>query len=147
VLKEGIKYAGQVYWHPELAVLVGEDVLVRAAPSYTAPDELEVFFQEHWRCTVLSLSSEAGQAVSRSVVAGAQRRQRAHARHRLNAARELLETAEPSSVRKRQTGQRAASALDTPAALSPPSRAEDLFDFLVEKASNQKGHSDDPRTR
>jgi putative transposase len=27
VLKEGIKYAGQVYWHTELAILVGEDVL------------------------------------------------------------------------------------------------------------------------
>ncbi|MDQ6644397.1 MAG: Mu transposase C-terminal domain-containing protein, partial [Chloroflexota bacterium] len=38
VLKEGIKYAGERYWHPELAVLVGEDVLVRAAPHYTAPE-------------------------------------------------------------------------------------------------------------
>ena len=49
VLKEGIKYAGERYWHPELSVLVGEDVLVRAVPHYTAPDELEVFFEGKWR--------------------------------------------------------------------------------------------------
>ncbi len=39
VLKEGIKYLGRIYWHADLATLVGEDVLVRAAPSYMAPDE------------------------------------------------------------------------------------------------------------
>ncbi len=41
VLKEGIKYAGERYWHPELSMLVGEYVLVRAAAHYTAPDEIE----------------------------------------------------------------------------------------------------------
>ncbi len=35
VHKDGIKYAAERYWHPELSVLVGEDVLVRAAPHYT----------------------------------------------------------------------------------------------------------------
>jgi len=139
VLKEGIKYAGQHYWHPELAVLVGEDVLVRAAPCYTAPDELEVFFEGHWRCTAFALTSGAGQAVSREAVASAQRRQRAHARHRIETARETLETSPPASTPRRQTRRQKASLLDTPPAPSPAVRSPDLFDFLVARQTSQKG--------
>ncbi len=141
VLKEGIKYAGDRYWHPELAVLVGEEVLVRAAPSYTTPDELEVFFQEQWRCTAFALTSAKGQAVSREVVASAQRRQRVHARRRIEAAREALQTPPLDATTKRQARRRAASALDEPPASLPFTRSPDLFDFLAAKLPNQKGHS------
>ena len=97
VLKEGIKYAGERYWHPELSVLVGESVLVRAAPHYTAPEELEVFFEGKWRCTAFALSSSQGQTIERQVVVDAQRRQRAHARSRIKAAREMVRSTSSSS--------------------------------------------------
>jgi putative transposase len=135
VLKEGIKYAGHVYWHAELAVLVGEDVLVRAAPCYSAPDELEVFFQEQWRCTAFALPSAKGQAVQRKDVAQAQRRQRAHARRRIEQAREALQTS-PSTPADQSRRQRKAPA--SPEVLVAPlssSRSPDLFDFLVARAA------------
>jgi transposase InsO family protein len=97
VLKAGIKYAGQRYWHPELAVLVGDYVLIRAAPHYTAPDEIEVFFEGQWRCTAFALTSPQGQALDRQVVAAAQRRQRAHARSRIRTAHETLQSIVSSS--------------------------------------------------
>lgn len=71
-------------------MLVGEDVLVRAVPHYTAPDEVEVFFEGQWRCTAFALTSLKGQAVERQMVVEAQRRQRAHARRRIDAARDIL---------------------------------------------------------
>src|SRR5690242_7333990 len=89
VHKDGIKYAADRYWHPELSVLVGEDVLVRATPHYTAPDEIEVFFEGKWRCTAFALSSLQGQTLERQVIVEAQRRQRAHARGRIKAARDI----------------------------------------------------------
>ena len=92
VHKDGIKYAAERYWHPELSVLVGEDVLVRAAPHYTAPEEIEVFFEGKWRCTAFALSSPQGQTLERQVIVEAQRRQRAHARSRIKAARDVYET-------------------------------------------------------
>ena len=93
VLKEGIKYAGERYWHPELSVLVGEDVLVRAVPHYTAPDEVEVFFEGKWRCTAFALTSLKGQAVGRPMVVKAERRQRAQPRRRIDAARAMIQAA------------------------------------------------------
>ena len=66
---------------------VVEEVLVRAAPCYTAPSELEVFFEGQWRCTAFALSSAKGQAVQRHDVVEAQRRQRVQARRRIQAAR------------------------------------------------------------
>lgn len=141
VLKEGIKYAGQVYWHTELAVLVGEDVLVRAAPCYTAPDELEVFFEGQWRCTAFALTSAKGQRVQRKEIAQAQRRQRAHARRRIEEAREAIETSSSPPPEKRQRSNKVASLPEVPVAPPFSSRAPDLFDFLVEQQTNQKGRA------
>ena len=98
VLKEGIKYAGERYWHPELALFVGEDVVVRAAPCYTAPDEIEVFFEGQWRCTAFAFTSHKGQSLERQVVVEAQRRQRAYARSRIKAAREMLQSASSTTL-------------------------------------------------
>jgi hypothetical protein len=131
VLKEGIKYGGRVYWHADLATIVGEDVLVRAAPSYTAPDELEVYFQMQWRCTAFALDSAKGRAVPRPVVAEAQRRQRAHARKLIAAAREKGAETPPSTTPPRSPRSRAEPAPPTPPALASGERSPDFFDFLL----------------
>lgn len=143
VLKEGIKYAGEVYWHAELAVLVGADVLVRAAPSYRAPDELEVFYAGQWRCTALALSSARGAAIPREVVAAAQQRQRAQAHRRIAQARETLEPAPAAPVAPRARRPKQPPPLPTtPPAAGPPTdaapptpppsaRATDVFDYLL----------------
>jgi transposase InsO family protein len=151
VLKEGIKYLGERYWHPELAVLVGEDVLVRAAPHYTAPAEIEVFFDGQWRCTAFALTSPQGQALERPVVAAAQRRQRMHARQRISTAQEMVHThvtstdspASTSTSKQQRKQQRKRHSSDTfdlpvsssasvpPFSLVSPRCSQDLFDFLV----------------
>ena len=131
VLKEGIKYSGRVYWHADLATLMSEGVLVRAAPSYQAPDELEVYFQEQWICTAFALDSAKGQALPRSVVAKAQRRQRAHARQRIATARKTREEATASKAAQRSPRRRAEPAAPLPSATVPLVRPPDLFDFLI----------------
>jgi len=138
VLKEGIKYAGERYWHSELAVLVGEEVLVRAAPCYTAPSELEVYFEGQWRCTAFALSSAKGQAVQRHDVVEAQRRQRVQARRRIQAAREALEGPAPSAPEQRKRRRQTTSALDGPVAPLSSPRSPDLFDFLVARAAQAR---------
>lgn len=138
VLKEGIKYAGERYWHSELAVLVGEEVLVRAAPCYTAPDELEVFFEGQWRCTAFALTSAKGQAVQRQEVVEAQRRQRGHARRRIKAARKALETLPPSATEQRTGRGQAALSHEVPVAPLASPRTPDLFDFLVARAAQAR---------
>ncbi len=145
VLKQGIKYSGRVYWHPGLATLVDEDVLVRAAPSYVAPDELEVYFEDQWQCTAFALDSAKGQALPRSVVSEAQRHQRATARRRITKAqKEAQETGKeaPSSESKqRSSGRRAVKVPDLPPIASPSPRPPDLFDFLVaEQARKDTSH-------
>ncbi len=131
VLKEGVKYGGRVYWHVDLATLVGEDVLVRAAPSYTAPDELEVYFEKQWRCTAFALDSAKGQAVPRPVVAEAQRRQRVHARKLIATAHETIEKSTSSKTTQRASRQRAVASPPVSPVTAPSLRPPDLFDFLV----------------
>ena len=144
VLKEGIKYAGERYWHPELAVLVGEEVLVRAAPCYTAPDELEVFFEGQWRCTAFALISTKGQAIQRKEVVEAQRHQRAQARRRIQTAREALEVPPPLATEERKRRRQATASLDIPVTPLSSPHSPDLFDFLVARAEQgRKGVSHD----
>ena len=131
VLKEGIKYGGRVYWHADLATLVGEDVLVRAVPSYTAPDELEIYFETQWRCTAFALDSARGQAVPRPVIVEAQRRQRSHARKRITAARETIAEATPSKTPSHTPRRRAEPPRSVSPTLVEASRPPDLFDFLI----------------
>ncbi len=132
VLKEGIKYLGRIYWHADLATLVGEDVLVRAAPSYMAPDELEVYFGKQWRCTAFALDSAKGLALPRSVVTEAQRHQRETARRRIAKAQARAKEAPPPPQSEQRPARRRVA--PTPDLSAPPSlsaRPPDLFDFLV----------------
>ncbi len=94
VIKEGIKFEGGVYWHSDLGPLVGEDVAIRAAPSYTNPQDIEVFHRGEWVCTASAMDSETGLSVSREVVAGAQHDQRAAARRQIDDARAALRDAD-----------------------------------------------------
>jgi hypothetical protein len=137
VLKEGIKYSGRVYWHADLATLVGEDVLVRAAPSYKAPDELEVYVENQWRCTAFALDSAKGQELPRSVVSQAQRQQRAHARQRIAAAQETVASTTASKTARRSPRKRT-----EPPAPVPSARPPDLFDLLVAQQA-RKDHAHD----
>jgi hypothetical protein len=162
VHKEGIKYAAELYWHPELAVLVGEYVLVRAAPHYTAPEEIEVFFEGNWRCTAFALTSPQGQTLERKVIVDAQRQQRAHARSRIKAAHHVYETLQSthpsldSAAKQQSTGrqnkgedrgrQQPANLLPnlpTPSALpaSLTTHQPDLFDFLVAQQADENNQS------
>jgi hypothetical protein len=142
VLKEGIKYLGRIYWHADLATLVGEDVLVRAAPSYMAPDELEVYFEDQWRCTAFALDSAKGQALPRSVVSNAQRHQRFEARRCITQAKEVaqaaVKSAPPSQSEQRPPRQRVASTSDLSASSSVSARLPDIFDFLVAEQSRKE---------
>ena len=142
VLKEGIKYLGQIYWHANLATLVGEEVLVRASPSYMAPDSLEVYFEEQWRCTAFALDSAKGQALPRSVVSDAQRHQRSEARRRITKAkeivREMAKDIPPSQSEQRPPRRRATPPPDLAASSSLSVRPPDLFDFLVAKQSGKE---------
>jgi putative transposase len=76
-LKEGIKYTNRVYWSDDLAATVPVDspVLLRAAPAYTKPDTVEVFYQGQWVCTANARDSEMGRAVTGQQVLTAQRQQ------------------------------------------------------------------------
>lgn len=142
VLKEGIKYGGRVYWHANLATLVGEDILVRAAPSYQAPDELEVYFENQWRCTAFALDSAKGQALPRSEVAQAQQRQRAHARQRIATAYEIVAQATPTKTAPPSPRRRAEPPTPPSSPSVPLARPPDLFDLLVAQRT-RKDHTHD----
>lgn len=100
-----------------------------------APDELEVYFEEQWRCRAFALDSAKGQALPRSVVSGAQRHQRAEARRRITKAQDVVQQvvkdAPPSQSPQRPPQRRAAPPPDLSASPSLSARPPDLFDFLV----------------
>jgi len=148
--KIGIRYRTREYWHDALSSLVDESVLVRAGPSYTAPDEIEVFHDGHWVCTAFATDSERGRAVNRSDIRTAQRRQRQAARQMIDEAREALEDAEreigeltqetmasePSQERPQQRDE------DTePEKSRPKDRDSDFLDSLAGIGTDQKQES------
>ena len=94
VIKEGIKYDGRIYWHMALAPLVSENVLIRVEPSYSAPDEIQVFYDGQWICTALATDSEEGQQVTPAQIRAAQREQRQKARQEIEHYRSALEDAD-----------------------------------------------------
>ena len=91
VLKTGIKYLNRLYWHRALGDLVGKSVLVRSAPNYTPPDDIEVFERDTWICTAFSIDSEVGRAMIAKAVRDAQREQREQVWKRIHEARAAVE--------------------------------------------------------
>ena len=94
VIKTGISYKGRTYWHVELAALVGENVLIRAALPYSAPDEIEVFHRGTWICTAFAMDSDRGRLVDRREIREAIEAQRSTIRTEIETARRAVEEAE-----------------------------------------------------
>ena len=94
VIKEGVKYAGRVYWHAALARLVGEDVLIRAEPLYMTPEEIEVYHGGSWICTAFATDSTLGRTITRQQIAEAQREQRETIRQKIRRARATVKDAD-----------------------------------------------------
>jgi putative transposase len=91
VIKTGIKYQSRLYWHTALAEFVGKKVLVRSAPNYVSPEDIEVFDRDSWICTAFATDSEEGKAVTAKAVRDAQRYQREQIRNRIHEARDAVE--------------------------------------------------------
>ncbi len=90
VRKEGIQLDNRIYWHENLGDIVNQPVLVRAAPAYKAPDEIEVFYDGTWFCTAVAIDSPKGRAIPREQIAAAQHTQRRRIKGRIAHARASL---------------------------------------------------------
>lgn len=138
ILKDGIYYRGRLYWDPRLPAYVGEQVVVRVAPIYRPPDEIEVYRirNRQWLCTAKAMDSPAGQAVTQLDIVNAKREQRASLRHSIEQAREEAKAVDreiaalppkeidPASSTPEQemaTTKRSASPSDDAQASPPPS--------------------------
>jgi putative transposase len=135
VINVGIKYNNRVYWHSELAGVVGEDVIVRVAPSYAPPDEIEVFHDGQWLCTAFATDSETGKAVTRRQIAAAQHAQRERIKNRIGQAREALKKADREIEEKAKEPlpdkpQGSPQAKDKPKSKKPKGRRGRKADFL-----------------
>lgn len=106
VIKEGIKYLGRVYWHESLLdhVCIGDDILIRSAPKYTHPDEIQVYAQGQWICSAFARDSALGKEVTGRQVAGAQRGQRAKARLKIKGEQAMLQATD-KEIAQRQAEQ------------------------------------------
>jgi putative transposase len=82
ILKDGIYYRGRLYWDSRMPAHVGVHVVVRAAPIYRPPDEIEVYLEKNrqWLCAAKATDSPAGQAITQLDIANAKREQRASLR-------------------------------------------------------------------
>lgn len=93
VQKFGIAFGGRTYWHPELGLLVGRDVIVRSPHPYLAPDTVEVFFGERWICSAFATDSQRGRDLTRDEIASAQRQQKKEFRSEIAQSRVAYEQA------------------------------------------------------
>ncbi len=94
VHKSGIKYEGRKYWHVDLFDMIGEEVIIRTKPVYTAPDEIEVFHTDEWKCTAFAIDSGRGYSVKRQEIRDAQRQQNQNVRQEITETRRALKEAE-----------------------------------------------------
>lgn len=141
VIKPGIKYLNRLYWHRALGDLVGKSVLVRSAPNYTPPDDIEVFHRDIWICTAFAIDSEVGKALIAKDVRDAQREQRELAWKRIHEARDAVEQVDAEI---------AALQLDSKGnSLPPPSQPRDApSDASVpQEAQASKGEREDTKGR
>ena len=88
--KFGIQYRKRTYWNRDLGTVIGKHVLIRATPSYAAPDDIEVFYEDLWVCTAFATDSEKGKAVTAEDVREAKQEQRQQIRQRLHEARDAV---------------------------------------------------------
>ena len=93
VQKFGISFKGRTYWHTELGLLVGRDVIVRTPHPYLAPDTLEVFSGDRWVCSAFATDSQRGKAITRDDIAQAQRQQNKLIKSEITQAKAIYEHA------------------------------------------------------
>lgn len=133
VLKTGIKYAGRQYWHPNLAVLVGDSVALRIEPSYSAPDTVEVFHNGQWVCTAYADDTAEYKNIPRELISNAQLEQKQMARETIANARSALNEvdSELSQIVGNQPENKKKAPQTRKKQESPKSqRKPDLFDIL-----------------
>lgn len=53
VLKDGIRYRNNTYWHSALAYYVGKEVQIMMKPRQISPETIGVFFEQRWICSAL----------------------------------------------------------------------------------------------
>lgn len=90
VIKTGIKYGGREYWHQNLALLVGQDVILRVDPVYGAPDTIEVYHNASWICTAYATDTDSYHSIPAEVIAAAQKEQLMFGREQIAEARSFL---------------------------------------------------------
>lgn len=96
VQKDGIAFKTKKYWHPDLAPLVREKVLIRADTRYEAPEEIEVFHDGQWICTAFDQNSERGRRVTDADIGRAKKQQRRQANENIKQKKHALKTMERS---------------------------------------------------
>jgi putative transposase len=111
ITKGRISLDGRLYFHPELATLVGEHVLVRRPTHYGPPDSIEVFHSGTWICTAVALDSDLADEISAKDVREAQKAQRRSAREQIKAAKKALKD-DDHEAGQQQAG--ASESQDTP---------------------------------
>ncbi len=102
VSKLGVQYRKRLYWNRELGTVIGKHVLTRATPSYAAPDEIEVYYEDRWVCTATAADSEKGKAVTAEEVRTAQQEQRQQIRQRIHEARDSVINADAEIAKHQQ---------------------------------------------
>ncbi len=123
--KWGIKHDDRKYWHDTFSEVVGEDVIVRTAPYYDGPDEIEVFHKKAWLCTAFAYESERGEDVTPADVAGAQRNQRQSIRRGIKEGRQDLRAADREIAKsKNNTDQQASGESPKPSKPTTPPAAK-----------------------
>jgi putative transposase len=90
VFKDGIHYRDRIYWHQTLPTLIGSDVLIRTAPIYRPPEEIEVFQDEYWICTAIATDSDLSQGVTREEMGKAKQEQKGHWNRQIKEARDAV---------------------------------------------------------
>ena len=136
VSKKGIHYASRIYWHSEIACLVGEQVLIRADTRFGSPDEIEVFHGEKWVCTAFATDSEQGTAVTPEQVSEAKKAQRRKLMDKAKNAKQIARRAEKKagnkqSEKKQSPNEQNPNKPSKPNVPPPSPRFEDDDDFLL----------------
>jgi putative transposase len=119
ITKGRISLDGRLYFHPELATIVGEHILVRRTTHYGPPDFIEVYKDGAWVCTAVALDSDLADDISAKEVREAQKAQRKSAREQIEAAKQALKEDD------HEAGQQQARTSDPKNQTNDASQAED----------------------
>jgi transposase InsO family protein len=143
VQRTGIHMENRVYWNKALATRIGTWVVIRSAPHYQAPDQIEVFQKKQWLCTAKATDTLEGQAVTQEDVVAAKHDQKAFLRGDIQHAREAVRAVDRAIAAHLQQSEQETpqpSQGQLPAALAhqpvaSPSRPPDFLDEMARQTS------------